>query len=97
MKVNVVIADWRHRRVRRRGPVARQHPEVRDGAIFVTLEDEDWTLAGHISWPSGHAPYLMENERPAVLMRGTASVRDGAVNLIASVRDPIRHQDSVVP
>ena len=75
-----VVAGW---------PIARQHPKGRDGTIFVTIEDETGDTQV-ILWPGVYAEYRRELSSQVVIVRGTISAWDGAVNLIAAEVRAIR-------
>ena len=70
----VLVAGW---------PVARQHPKGREGAVFVTLEDETGD-AQAILWPKVFERYGRELSGQVVMIGGRVSRWDGVANVIAS-------------
>ncbi|WP_420435447.1 DNA polymerase III subunit alpha [Candidatus Poriferisocius sp.] len=70
----VTVAGW---------PVARQHPQGRDGTVFVTIEDETGDTQA-IVYSDLFARRRRELSSQVVVITGRVSTWDGTVNLVAT-------------
>jgi error-prone DNA polymerase len=74
--------------------VRRQHPLAK--AYFITLEDE----TGHaplVVWPGDYVRLRHLLREPVLLIAGTVSRREGTMNVVVRVVEPIRAIDSATP
>jgi error-prone DNA polymerase len=70
----VLVAGW---------PIARQHPQGREGTVFVTIEDEEGDLQ-LILGPGVFARCRRQLGSRVVLVRGVVSRWDGTTNVVVS-------------
>ena len=76
----VTVAGW---------PVARQHPRGRDGAVFVTIEDEFGDVQV-ILWGDVFARHRRDLDSQVIEVNGVVSRWDGTTNVIVSSLRAVR-------